>query len=434
MPQKKFDLVLFGATGFTGKQTLIHLAKHVPSGFKWAIAGRNKEKLEALLPLCDDAASKPKIALADSGDAKSVDTLVGSTDVIIQLAGPYGKTGEVFVESAARHGTHYLDLAGEIGWVAEMIERHHAAAKKSKAKIISVCGFEALPFDIAALLIAEKLKRETGERAASIEIINRFTGPPAFRPRDMLSGGTMASIKAMLEEGTSASLSDPAILVEDPKLAAHIREQHAYDFRARYSADMGAWLAPTVPAPFVNPPVVYRTMSLFAASKSSPFAVDCGYVEALSTKSFARFALGQRIVAEMLSRSFIAMSGSVTRNGRVDQIGRTAVKTFLDWVGPATGQGPSEKHLAESGYTLHMRATNASGASVTAGARASGHPGYRSTAMLVAEAGLLLAGSGAGAEGCGALPRRAGILTPASAFGAGATPAWARAGLVFNLE
>jgi short subunit dehydrogenase-like uncharacterized protein len=431
MTKKKFDLVLFGATGFTGKQTLLHLVKHVPRGFKWAIAGRSREKLEALLPLCDDALSKPAIAVTDSGDEAGVETLVASTAVIIQLAGPYGKSGEVFVASAAKHGTHYLDLAGEISWVADMIDRHHDAAKASKAKIVPVCGFEALPFDIGTLLIAEKLKLETGERATAIELINRFTGPPAFRPRDILSGGTMASIKAMLEEGTTASLSDPAVLVNDVKLATQIRENHAYDFRARYSDDAGAWLAPTVPAPFVNPPVVYRTMALLASSKSSPFADDCGYVEALSTKSFAPFSLGQRFVAEMLSRSFAAMSQSVARNGRVDQLGRTAVKTFFDWVGPATGQGPSDKHLEASGYTLHMRATGATGATVTARAKASGHPGYRSTAMLVAEAGLLLAG--AGAEGCAALPRRAGVLTPASAFGPGATPAWARAGLVFEI-
>ncbi len=431
MAKKKFDLILFGATGFTGKQTLLHLVKYVPRGFKWAIAGRNQEKLEALLLLCEDAASLPSIALCDANDAKSVDKLVASTSVIIQLAGPYGKTGEAFVASAAQHGTHYLDLAGEIAWVAEMISRHHETAKTSKAKIIPVCGFEALPFDIGALLIADKLKAETGERATSIEVINRFTGPPAFRPRDILSGGTMASIKSMLEEGTSASLSDPAVLVDDAKLATQIRENHAYDFRARYSEDAGAWLAPTIPAPFVNPPVVYRTIALLSSMKSSPFAADCGYVEAMSTQSFVPFSLGQRFVAEMLSRSFSAMAQSVARNGRVDQLGRAAVKTFFDWVGPATGQGPSEKHLEQSGYTLRMSATGDSGATVTAHAKASGHPGYRSTAMLVAEAGLLLAG--VGAEGCAALARRAGVLTPASAFGAGATPAWARAGLVFAL-
>jgi short subunit dehydrogenase-like uncharacterized protein len=447
MATQTFDLVLFGATGFTGRQTLMHLAKHVPKQFKWALAGRNKEKLEALLPLCADALSQPSIRIADSTDIKSVDKLVASTTAIIQLAGPYGKHGEAFVAACAKHGTHYLDLSGEIGWVAEMIAAHHDDAVASKAKIIPVSGFEALPFDIAALMIAEKLKAETGERASAIEVINRFTGPPAFRPRDVLSGGTMASIKAMLEEGIASAFSDPAVLVSDADAAGKIREQHPYNFHARYSNDAGAWLAPTVPAPFVNPPVIYRTIHLLSTSKTSPFAVNCGYTEAMSTKGFASFSLAQRVIAEMLSRTFIAMGQSIARDGKLDQLGRLAAKRFFDWVGPATGQGPSEKHLEQSGYTLLMRATGATGgsgalgesgalgaigASVTARATASGHPGYRSTAMLVAEAGLLLAG--AGAEGCKALPRRYGVLTPASAFATSATAAWARAGLVFDMS
>ncbi len=431
MPTKKYDLILFGATGFTGTQTLKHLARHVPKNFKWAIGGRNKEKLEALLPLCEEAASQPAIAIAESADAKGVDKLVATTRVIIQLAGPYATHGEHFVASAAKHGTHYLDLTGEIGWVQTMIERYHDAAVESKAKIVPVAGFEALPFDVAALYVAQKLFDETGERATKIEIVNRFTGPPAFRPRDILSGGTMATIKSMLEGDDANVMTDPAALVTDEKLAQHIRDKHPYDFSARYNTDADAWLAPTVPAPFVNPPVIYRTMSLLARTKGSPFAADCEYLEGFSTKPFAPIAIGQRIVAEMLALSFKAMTKSIARNGRLDQIGRAAAKQFFDWVGPASGEGPSEKHLEETGYSLRMRATSASGASVTARARASGHPGYKSTAMLVAEAGLLL--SGAGVQGCAALPRRSGILTPASAFGLSANVAWARAGLTFDI-
>lgn len=432
MPAKKLDLVLFGATGFTGRQTLMHLARHVPPGFKWAIAGRNREKLAAMLPLCANAAAQPDIRIADSTDQKSVDKLVAATHAIIQLAGPYGHNGESFIAAAAAHGTHYVDLTGEIGWVAQMIARHGDAALASKAKIIPVCGFEALPFDIAALLIATRLKAETSERAHAIELINRFTGPPTFRPRDVLSGGTMASIIAMLGDGAGASLNDPAVLVDEAALAERIRDFGRYDFRARYSDDVGAWLAPTVPAPFVNPPVVYRTMSVLAGNKGSPFAAECRYNEALSTRGLAPFAIGQRMVAETLARSFTAMAKSVDRNGTVDQLGRAAIKQLMDWFGPKPGQGPSDKHLEQSGYTIHMKATTASGVAAVGEATAHGHPGYRSTAMLIAEAGLLLAG--AGAAGCAALPRRSGFLTPASAFGAGSAPAWARAGLTFKFD
>ena len=432
MPAKELDLVLFGATGFTGRQTLMHLARHVPPGFKWAIAGRNREKLEALLPLCNDAAAQPEVRTADSTDQKSVDRLVAATRAIIQVAGPYGPSGESFVAAAAARGTHYVDLTGEIGWVAHMIARHGDAAVASKAKIIPVCGFEAMPFDIAALLIATQLKATTSERAQSVELINRFTGPPAFRPRDLLSGGTMASIVAMLDDGAGTSLNDPAALVDDHALAERIRDFGRYDFAARYSKDVGAWLAPTVPAPFVNPPVVYRSMSLLTGAKSSPFAADCRYTEALSTRGMAPFAIGQRLVAETLSRSFTAMAKAVDRNGSVDQMGRAAIKQLMDWFGPKSGQGPSDKHLEQSGYTIHMKAVARSGGSAVGHATAQGHAGYRSTAMLIAEAGLLLAG--AGADGCAAPPRRYGFLTPATAFGTGSVAAWARAGLVFAFK
>ena len=152
----------------------------------------------------------------------------------------------------------------------------------------------------------------------------------------------------------------------------------------------------------------------------------------MSTQGMAPFALGQRLVAEMLARSFNAMAKSVDRDGALDQLGRAAIKQLMEWVGPKPGQGPSEKHLEESGYTLRMKATSRSGAIVRGRATAHGHPGYRSTAMLIAEAGLLLAG--AGAPGCSVLPRQSGFLTPATAFGVGSQPAWARAQMVFTFD
>lgn len=173
-------------------------------------------------------------------------------------------------------------------------------------------------------------------------------------------------------------------------------------------------------------------MSVLAGTKTSPFAAECRYTEALSTRGMAPFAIGQRVVADTLARSFTAMAKSVDRNGTVDQLGRAAAKQLMDWFSPKPGQGPSDKHLEQSGYTIRMKASNASGETATGEAIAHGHPGYRSTAMLIAEAGLLLAG--AGAKGCAALPRRSGFLTPASAFGVGSGPAWARAGLVFEFD
>jgi short subunit dehydrogenase-like uncharacterized protein len=433
MGEKKFDLILFGATGFTGKQTLLHLAQWVPAKFKWGIAGRSRDKLNALLPLCESAAVAPSVVVADASDADAVDSLVASSRVIVQLAGPYSEHGELFIASAAKHGTHYLDLSGEIGWVRSMIDRYHDQAVASKAKIVPVSGFEALPFDLGALFVAQKLYEETGERATQVEVNVGFRGPPAFRPRDVLSGGTMASIKAMLQPDHAGSLdmlSDPAILVAEERVAERIREAHPYQLRERYDESLSSWLAPTVPAPFVNPPVVYRSMGLLASSKTTPFAADCGYREAMLMKSFFPVSVVQRILAGVISGAFIAVVHSSRRNSKLDQTGRALIRQVLDLIGPTSGQGPSEKHLNDSGYVLHMSASAASGASVVARATASGHPGYKSTAMLIAEAGLALAGSAA--PGGKALPRRYGVITPVAAFGLSAQPSWERAGLRFD--
>ena len=141
--------------------------------------------------------------------------------------------------------------------------------------------------------------------------------------------------------------------------------------------------------------MIYRSISLLAGLKGSPFAGTCHYDEATSTRGLAPFALGQRFVAEMLSRSFNAMVKLINRDGVIDQLGRAAIKQLMDWIGPKPGQPPSEKHLEESGYPLRMKVTSASGTVVRGHATVHGHPGYRSTAMRIAGAGLLQAGAGA---------------------------------------
>lgn len=427
MPQPTFDLLLFGATGFTGQQTLKHLVAHVPPGFSWAIGGRNKAKLEALLPLAAASASPPKIVVADAVDARSVARAVGQTRTVIQLAGPYAAHGELFVRAAVNKGVHYLDLTGEIPWVAEIAARYHDKAVTTGCKIVPVAGFEALPFDIASLMAAKALLSQTGERANRIELINRFTGPPAWRPRDVLSGGTTASIRQMLTSGDALQLGDPGLLVSDATLADAIRAAHPYDFTPVQDED-GAWLAPTLPAPFVNPPVVYRSMALWGA-RGSPFAKNCGYREWISTKGMAPLSLGQRALAELLAFAFRGAASSREPTA-IQRAQREALAKLIEWLGPATGEGPSERHLEESGYHMRVTATSATGNRAVVLANARGHPGYKSTAMLVAEAALMLAG--APCPGVGRLPKRTGVLTPALAFGDAATAAWARAGLTFE--
>jgi short subunit dehydrogenase-like uncharacterized protein len=312
-----------------------------------------------------------------------------------------------------------------------MIARHHAAAVKSRARLLPVCGFEALPYDIGALLGARALLARHKVRAAEIDIVTRLSGPVAWQPSDMLSGGTVASMKAMLAAEPDGSTSDPACLVQDDTLAERIRAAHPYVLEARWSERDGAWLAPMVPAPFVNVPVVYRSVSLLAGRRGAaenPFEADLHYREALSMRSFAPFPLAQRMAAEGIARTFRQVLAHAESTGPLARLQRTASRSFLDWFGPSSGQGPTERALEGAGYELSITARGRGGEEVHGTGAGEGHPGYRSTAAIAAEVGLLLA------AGEASLPARFGLLTPAAGLGEAAVDALARAGLTYTFE
>jgi short subunit dehydrogenase-like uncharacterized protein len=426
---KRYDLVLFGATGFTGRQAFLHLARSLPEGLRWAIGGRNPEKLRALLAEVPQPGNPPDILTADATEPASVGALVRRARVLVQLAGPYSPHGEHFIEACVEHGTDYLDLTGEIFWVRKMVAKYHAAAAAARVRIVPVCGFEALPYDIGALLAARALVAAHGVRATEVEIVTSLTGPRALRTADMVSGGTVASMRAMLAAEPDGSTSDPACLVQDAALAERIRRNSPYSLQARWSERAGAWLAPMVPAPFVNPPVVHRTVSLLAGAtraKDNPFAEDFRYQEALSTRSFAPFPLAQRLLAETMARSIARMMSTAESSGRFARLSRSATNEFLERFAPAPGEGPSERALEQMGYALELTARGAGGEEVHGQAVGQGHPGYRSTPALIAECAVLLATRRS------ALPRHYGLLTPAAAFGEAARDAMSRAGLQFS--
>ena len=176
MAAKPFDVVILGATGFTGRQA-VRAMRRQGEGVRWAIAGRNAHAMAALVG--DGAkrgAPKPGVLLADTTDAESLHTLASQTRVLLNLAGPYALTGEAVVAACIAHGTHHLDLAGETFWVRQMIARHHAAAQRAGVKIIPSCGYEVLPFDLATLWIADALRQHHGQACREVKLIVSFTG------------------------------------------------------------------------------------------------------------------------------------------------------------------------------------------------------------------------------------------------------------------
>ena len=190
MSSSKFDIVVYGATGFTGQLVAEYLAAHYKgdANLKWAMAGRSKDKLASVRDAIGAPADTPLI-VADASDPASLKAMVGQTKSVITTVGPYQLYGNELIATCAESGTDYLDLCGEPVWMRQMIEKHEATAKASGARIVFSCGFDSIPFELGAFFVQEEAKRVFGAPASRVK----------GRVRDMrgtLSGGTAASARA----------------------------------------------------------------------------------------------------------------------------------------------------------------------------------------------------------------------------------------------
>src|SRR5882672_6264789 len=273
MAARSFDVIVFGATGFTGRQAvtaMVHRAASQP--IRWAVAGRDPERLERLVAeRVPSAAEQPGVVVAD---AKNNDSLHA-------MAAP---TAEAVVQACIASGADCIDLSGETFWVQQLIARHHRAAKTAKVKIIPCCGYEALPFDIAALWMAQQVRQRYAEPCREVKVVVSFVGKRIKSVADAVSGGTVASLSSLLEFDNTDCVRNPACLLPvDATDANEVAERNAYRFTPHFDEDVQAVTSPTIPAPFVNPPIVLRSKALFA--DEALFAQDFRYVESMSMKS-----------------------------------------------------------------------------------------------------------------------------------------------------
>lgn len=435
MAGKAFDVVILGVTGFTGRQA-VRAMRRQGLGVRWAVAGRNVQAMQALV--ADDrakrGASKPGVLLADTTDAGSLATLAAQARVLVNLAGPYALTGDAVVQACIDHATHYLDLSGETFWVRGLIERRHASARAAGVKIIPSAGYEVLPFDLATLWIADALRSRFGVACREVHIVVRFTGRRLKSLADATSGGTIASMRMLLERDSTDSVRNVACLLPPERAAdaAAIARRSAVDWLPRHDTVLGCVVAPTLPAPFVNPPMVLRSWALI--DDATLFTPDFRYHEGSNMASLAgvpRFvppaaALAmQYAAAASLAAPLASLSATVA--GPL-QFQRQALRKIIERFAPQPGEGPSDAALAETGYAFDIFASGAGGERLRGRMDADGHPGYRSTPeMLVAVASGLAAGT------LGRTPHF-GIVTPASGLGIEAVAALEPAGVRFSLS
>jgi short subunit dehydrogenase-like uncharacterized protein len=412
--EREFDVVVFGATGVTGRQVAAYLAEQsAQHGRPWAAAARDAGKLERVLG--EVGVTAPATIAADVGDPESLAAMAGRTRVVLDLVGPYTLYGRPVIEACVSNGAHYVDLTGEIPFVRQIIDAFDKRAQEAGVKIVQVCGFEALPADIAVLLAAETARERWDENLAEADLVVSFQGPPGMpRPSDMISGGTLQSLAAAARGEDAAAVTDPAALLTDPAVAGEARRRSPITLAPRH-AD-GVVIAPMAPAAFINPAVIQRTAAL---TGSEPFRYREGL--AMGGRSFSfpfRYA-----AAGMLSGTQAAVAAAARARPSV----RLRVGSALGKILPSSGFGPTGERLERWKWQMAVDGRTIGGHDVHVDVDADGHPGYLATARMIGETGFLLADPGA-------TPDRSGCLTPAVALGTESLERFERARLRFSVR
>jgi short subunit dehydrogenase-like uncharacterized protein len=399
------DVIVFGATGFTGRLVAEYLnARYGVGGpVTWAMAGRNHDKLAAVRDLIGAPSAVP-LVVADASDEKSLAALVRQARVVISTVGPYQLHGEPLVRACAQAGTDYVDLCGEPGWMARMIPLLDEPARASGARIVFSCGFDSIPFDLGVVYLQDEAMRRYGSP------LTRVRGRVRVM-KGTFSGGTMASGLATFaqigrDRGLARTLADPFALTPGFRGAPQPEgESAAYDEVAR------SWTGPFVMAA-INTKNIHRTNALLG----HPWGRDFVYDERMLTGDGERGEHRARKLARR-SRHMNALLGwGLTR----ELLRRFAL--------PKPGEGPGPKEREAGHYEVLFIGDTAKGQRLRATVKGDRDPGYGSTCKIVAEAALCLRDTGRAKTG-------GGVWTPGAAMGVDLLPRLREnAGLSFAIE
>ena len=354
MSSSKFDIVVYGATGFTGQLVAEYLAAQYKSGsgLKWAMAGRSLDKLKSVRDAIGAPIDTPLIA-ADSSDTAALKAMVEQTKSVLTTVGPYQWYGNELIAACVASGTDYLDLCGEPVWMRQMIDKHEADAKASGARILFSCGFDSVPFELGAFFVQEEAKRAFGAPAARVK----------GRVRDMrgtVSGGTAASGRATFE-AVSKDLSLVAILNDHFALTPGFKGvKQPKGNKPVYEEDRQSWTAPFTMA-MINTRNVHRSNMLMGF----PYGQDFVYDEMVLT--------GPGEQGEANAKKVMAMNSAKT--------GPNARKP---------GEGPSKEEQENGLYDLLYVAVAPDGREVRISVKGDRDPGYGSTSKIISECAVCL--------------------------------------------
>jgi short subunit dehydrogenase-like uncharacterized protein len=380
------DVVVFGATGFTGGLTAEYLAAHAPPSTRWALAGRNADKLEHVrgrLAEINPACAELELLQADATDPESLRKIAESTKVVISTVGPYIRYGEPLVAACAAAGTDYVDLTGEPEFVDRMWLRYHEQAKSRGARLVHSCGFDSIPYDLGALYTVSQLPEQT---PIALEGYVRMGGS--------FSGGTYHSaigVMSRLREGRQVARERRQ---REPRPAG--RKVTGAPGKPHHSDFGGGW---AIPFPTIDPQTVLRS-----ARALDRYGPDFSYSHYLVQKQLPVLVAMTAGAAAVIALAQLPPT-------------RNALLRLKD-----PGEGPSQDQRAKSRFTVRF-AARANGTRLRTEV-SGGDPGYGETSKMLAESALCLAHDD--------LPQLSGQLTPAVAMGEKLVERLRNAGIEFK--
>jgi short subunit dehydrogenase-like uncharacterized protein len=390
MSQRQYDVVLYGASGFTGRQTVQYFAGNThPSQLRWAIAGRNRQALEAARTHAGENAQSADVLVADAQDQPAVDAIVSKTRILVSTAGPFSLYGSKIVDSCVRYKTHYVDITGETSWVRVLIDRYHERAAAEGTRIIPCCGFDSVPSDLGTYLVARHIQ-ELGSDCREVKSFYQISGG--------LNGGTFASASNLQASGQAARMRE-LFLLNPPKSRSAEELRLSRDPReARFDADIGAWATPFIMGA-ANTRVVRRSAGLLELWNE-------GYGPEFRYQEYQKFSPP---MARAKSFAILASMGIL-------QAGLQAsfTRRLLQALAPKPGQGPSQKTMDNGSFRCDLVGIAADGRKVYGIVSDKGDPGNRATMKFLCESALGLA---LNADQLPGAPQRGGVLTPATGLG-----------------
>jgi short subunit dehydrogenase-like uncharacterized protein len=385
--ERKYDLALFGATGFTGGLTAEYLAANAPEGLKWALVGRNRGKLEAVragLFSASPEAPLPDLIEADAADRAALAEIAESARVVITTVGPYALYGEPLVAACAAAGTDYVDLTGEPEFVDRMWIAHHAEAERTGARLVHCCGFDSIPHDLGAYFTVQQLPEGVP-----------LTVNGYVRSGASFSGGTYHSaINAFARARQTVGAAKERRRGEPLPPG---REVHSASPGIRRDDELGGWI---VPLPTIDGAIVRRSAA--GLDRYGP-----------------NFTYGHHMAAKRLA-TVAALGAGVGTLALLAPLPPTR-KLLLKLKSP--GEGPDEAERAKSWFKVKFVGEGGGKRVVTE--VSGGDPGYGETSKMLAESGLCLAFD--------ELPQSAGQLTTAVAMGDALLDRLQKAGIVFRV-